>query len=91
MKKPSQKDRVEQRLLKVGYITRNECLKNFISRLSAIIQDLEEEGWVFETSRKGGNYKTEADYVYTAVRTPYKKVTSTLSNGEQIVRFTKLD
>lgn len=89
MKKPTQKDRIEQRLLKVGYITRNECLQNRISRLSAIIQELEEEGWLFETSRKGGNYKTEADYVYTATRTPFKKLVSTLSTGEQIVRFVK--
>jgi hypothetical protein len=89
MKKPSQKDRVVQRLLKVGYITRNECLGVFISRLSAIIYDLEQEGWTFETSRKGGNYKTEADYVYTVTRTPYKKIVSTLANGEQVVRITK--
>lgn len=83
MKKPSQKDRIEQRLLKVGYITRNECLSNYISRLSAHIQDLEKEGWVFETSNEKGDYK------YTAIKTPYKTITSTLSNGEQIVRFTK--
>lgn len=85
MKKLSQKDRVEQRLLKVGYITRNECLRQFpaITRLSAIIQDLEEEGWVFETNNEKGDYK------YTAIKTPYKTITSTLSNGEQIVRFTK--
>ena len=83
MKKLSQKDRIERRLLKVGYITRNECLSNYISRLSAIIQDLEEEGWVFETNNEKGDYK------YTAIKTPYKTITSTLSNGEQIVRFTK--
>lgn len=83
MKKPSQKDRVVQRLLKVGYITRNECLSNYITRLSAYILELKEEGWVFETSNVNGDYK------YTATRTPYKKIVSTLSNGEQVVRITK--
>ena len=36
----------------------------FISRLSAIIQNLEEDGWVFETKREKG------DYVYVLVNEP---------------------
>lgn len=44
-------------LLERGYITRNECLRNYISRLGARIQDLEDDyGWEFTTFRKGGDY-----------------------------------
>lgn len=69
----TQKEWVKQQLRETGEITRNQCLGQFISRLSAIIQDLEEDGWVFETLRRGGNYKTEADYVYTVKNDPKKK------------------
>ena len=45
-----------------GYITRNECLRNYISRLGAIICDLKKEGYDIE----GHNMKTEngTDYIY---------------------------
>lgn len=66
-KKPSQKERVIQRLLQTGQISRNSCLQNYISRLSAIIQILEEEGWVFKTDRD------EGDYVYYLITCPFKK------------------
>lgn len=82
--KLTQKDRVAKRLLQVGKISRNECLKNFISRLSAIIQDLEVEGWVFETKQVKG------DYVYKVVKSPYKKETFTLPDGRIIERLTKI-
>jgi hypothetical protein len=81
MKNKTQKQRVETKLLRDGFITRNEALRNFISRLSAIIQDLEAEGWEFDTKNKGG------DYIYTIVKSPYKLVTRTLSNGEQIKSY----
>lgn len=55
--KKSQKQRVINRLLERGEISRNQCLANYISRLSAIIQDLEEDGWIFETERRGGKQK----------------------------------
>lgn len=84
--KKSQKERVIKRLLEKNEITRNECLKNYISRLSAIIQDLEEEGWKFETERRGGNYKTEADYVYRVVETPYKIQTFTSPATGEIIK-----
>lgn len=84
MKKLTQKDRVAKRLLQVGKISRNECLKNFISRLSAIIQDLEVEGWKFETKQEKG------DYVYKVISTPYKKETYTLPDGRIIERLTKI-
>ncbi len=68
MKNKSQKQRVVGVLMRDGRITRNMCLNNYISRLSAIIQELEEEGWEFETK------KVKGDYAYTVTKSPYKKV-----------------
>lgn len=62
----SQKDIVKDKLKTTGEITRNWCLSQYISRLSAIIQILEQEGWEFETSSRGG------DYVYTLKNRPKK-------------------
>lgn len=87
--KKTQKDRVVTKLLKDGFITRNECLRNFISRLSAIIQDLELEGWEFETSRKGNSATAEGDYVYKVIKSPFKKIVYTLENGEQVTNYKK--
>jgi len=78
--KKTQRQRVESRLLECGYITRNECLRVFISRLSGIIQLLEEEGWEFDTSNQ-----SKQDYIYRVVKSPYRVVSRTLSNG-QIVK-----
>ena len=68
--KLSQKQRVVKQLLKDGYITRNACLQNFISRLGAIICDLEEEGWQFEAKYTDD----KKNYVYKIVKTPLKKI-----------------
>lgn len=65
----SQRQRVENRLKERGYITRNECLRNYISRLSAIIQDLEADGYVFATYRA-----EDRDYGYKVVEFPKKRV-----------------
>lgn len=81
MKKPTQKIRVENKLLESGYITRNQCLRNYISRLSAIIQVLESEGWIFETQDKKG------DYVYTVKACPFKRLEYKLPNGEIITKY----
>lgn len=63
----SQIQRVEKRLNDCGEISRNECLKNYISRLSAIIYTLKKQGWVFtEFSRNG-------DYVYKVVVSPKER------------------
>ncbi len=62
--KLSQKQRVIKRLKETGQITRNECLRNFISRLSAIILELKKDGWDFETSEVDG------DYIYKVFQTP---------------------
>ncbi len=81
--KKSQKNRVVGQLLANGYITRNQCLRNYISRLSAIIQVLEEEGWQFSTKDDKG------DYVYTVIKCPLRKIVYKLSNGETIEKYEK--
>jgi len=58
MKKLTQKQWVLSRLKENGYITRNECLRNYISRLGAIIADLKKDGYEFETG-------------YIEVKTPF--------------------
>ena len=65
-KKQSQKTFVKQELAKHGFITRNKCLRNYVSRLSAIIFDLKDEGFEFETKfvENTTAYGTERDFVY---------------------------
>jgi len=46
----TQKEWVENKLIKNGKITRNECLRNYISRLGALIALLKNDGWEFKTS-----------------------------------------
>lgn len=82
-KKQTQKQRIEKRLLDVGHITRNECIRNYITRLSAYILELKDEGWEFETKDTG------QDYIYKVISSPYKKIVRTLSNGEQVITIQK--
>jgi hypothetical protein len=65
----SQNDRVKAKLDRDGYVSRNECVRQFpaILRLSARIQDLEEEGYIFEAKEERG------DYVYVLVCKPAPK------------------
>lgn len=81
--KLTQKQRIEKRLLDVGHISRNECIRNYITRLSAYILELKEEGWEFETKDTGH------DYYYKVVKHPYKQIIRTLSNGEVIKTLVK--
>ncbi len=59
--KQSQRDIVLEQMQKTGRVTRNWCLQGYISRLSAIIFDLKEEGFHIEAFRNGG------DQVYVLV------------------------
>lgn len=62
----SQKQWVKSRLVRRGFVTRNEALRNGIYRLSARIYQLKEEGMEIEGSRlelKNGGY----DWKYTLV------------------------
>lgn len=65
----TQLERVRGKLKERGFITRNQCLTTVpaITRLSAIIQNLEEEGFVFTTKHERG------DYVYKVVSYPEVK------------------
>ena len=54
--KISQLDYVVNTLLERGEITRNQCLRNYISRLGAIIDRLKRMGWNFTTERRNGDY-----------------------------------
>lgn len=56
MKKLSQKDIVLKQMRQFGYVSRNWCLQRFISRLSAIMLDLKNEGINFETKEIDGDY-----------------------------------
>lgn len=58
--KKTQLQRVRNKLMRDGFITRNECLKNYISRLSAIIYTLQKEGMMFITEESGGDYKKDS-------------------------------
>jgi len=64
-------DFVLERLEKNGQISRNECLRNYISRLGAIISKLKKKGYKFEAfyvevdTPWGG---VGRDYVYRLVR-----------------------
>ena len=67
MGKQSQKEFVKNELKLHGFITRNKCLRNYISRLSAIIFTLRDEGFEFETKfveNKNAYNSTEKDFVY---------------------------
>lgn len=67
----TQRDWVKGRLVANGKITRNECLREYISRLGAIICDLKKDGWDFDTSYVKVESKygwTGKDYVYKLKR-----------------------
>lgn len=68
MSKLSQKQWVIEQLKHNKRITRNQCLQNFISRLGALIEVLENEGWVFKAHYE----ETERgkDYVYDVISEP---------------------
>jgi hypothetical protein len=70
--KQSQEKFVIDHLLKNDCISRNTCIQNFITRLGAIINRLNQQGWIIEgewdITEKG------RDYVYFLRKTPFKKV-----------------
>lgn len=83
--KTTQRDRVEESLLKNGYATRNQFLRQVpaITRLSALIQDMEEDGWTFTTETTKNK-----DYAYKLLSCPYRRVVY-LVNGETFVTWKK--
>lgn len=64
---------VKDHLREKGYISRNYCLSMYISRLSAIIAKLRDEGWSFKAEFEDtGNGK---DYKYHLLREPNRNQT----------------
>ena len=70
MKLQTQKTFVISQLKDYGKISRNFCLQNFITRLGAIVEKLNNEGYVIQ----GAYEKTEKgkDYIYTLISLPPK-------------------
>jgi len=70
--KNSQKKFVEITVRTNMVISRNECLRNYITRLSAIVCDMQKHGYVFEATRVpiktkwGDGY----DYEYRLITAP---------------------
>lgn len=65
MKNETQLDWVKKQIEADGYISRNHCLSNYISRLGAIISDLKKEGYLFEAYYL--KTKQGKDYIYTFI------------------------
>ena len=60
MKEAKQKQFIINQLLTKGQISRNTCLRAFISRLGAIMCDLKEQGLKYEA----GYTEHKTDYIY---------------------------
>jgi hypothetical protein len=60
MKEAKQKKFIINQLLLKGQVSRNTCLKNYISRLGAFMCDLKEQGLKYEA----GYTENRKDYVY---------------------------
>jgi len=87
----NQKEFVINKLKTDGFITRNYCLSLYerkerpnITRLGAIINVLNNEGWKI----KGRNNK--GDFIYEADNAPYKIQYYTLPDGTIIKKYEKL-
>ena len=73
-KEKSQREWVVLQLKKNGFITRNQCLKNYISRLGSIIFRLKAKGFEFkaEFSKTKTLFGSDEDFVYTWTNSPQK-------------------
>ena len=65
----TQKQWIAKQLLENGSITRNKCLRNYISRLGAIMANLKEDGLEYTAGYKGVEtmFGPKRDYEYTVV------------------------
>ena len=80
MKQSQQQWAVEQ-LLANKRVSRNQALQHFITRLGAIICDLNKEGWVIDG--KFEEWGSGKDYVYYLVRKPEVYPQATTKAPEQ--------
>lgn len=62
----SQEQWIREQLEKKGYVTRNQCLSRYISRLGARICDLRQAGW--EITGEWVKTKNGRDYKYTLIK-----------------------
>jgi hypothetical protein len=87
MKTKSQKARCIYKLKNDGLITRNECLRQIpaITRLGAIVEILENEGWVF----KAGYTEDKSDYKYEVIKSPFQRVIYKTEFGQEIISYQK--
>lgn len=62
----SQKEFVKNELKNNGFITRNKCLKKYVSRLASYICQLKNEGYEFDSKEieTTNSYGTQKDYIY---------------------------
>ena len=81
--KTSQKEKVKKILLLNGEVSRNPCLSMFITRLSAIIQDLETEGWEFNP--QWVKHDKGKDFVYYLKTTPLKKTQYYIKELDRVI------
>ena len=65
---------VKIQLKETGKVSRNWALRNRISRLGSIINDLIAKGWVFKSKKAGSLIMrgeiVDGDYVYTVTKIP---------------------
>jgi len=66
----SQTTKIINQLNLKGQISRNWCLQNYISRLSAIILNLKKNGWEFLAMNQ------DKDYVYMVTKRPQEAHTA---------------
>lgn len=71
----TQREFIENHLHALGEISRNFCLRSFISRLGAIILDMKKDGWEFKTEYREvpTPFGKGKDYFYIVVKYPDKE------------------
>mgnify|MGYP006921433586 CR=1 FL=1 len=65
----TQESQIIEQLNAQGLVSRNWALRNYITRLGAIICNLNKKGWVIEG--KYYEYSHGKDFVYTVIKKPY--------------------
>lgn len=81
MKKLTQRQRIINQLLKDGYVSRNYYINlpyDRILRLGALIFDLRQSGWDFETKDDG------RDCTYTMTKCPLTKIVYKIGDREVV-------
>jgi len=77
----SQVEKIKLILEREGQISRNTCLKMYISRLAAIIAILKKTGMEFETEEKDG------DYIYRLVDRSRDRVQLDLATNNYKLKY----